>query len=157
MEMRAALRTMDRSGDEGLQGIPLYQLTSASYHLFDNVSSIRTTPSDFAKFLTLMMDDKRRKRWEISNATREDMLTPQYERTFSSENLPQGIGWGIERRAEGNYFYHGGNNNNTYVSLALGANDGSHGMVIMTNGPEGWSVIEDVTKLLAGVEFDCVY
>lgn len=124
--------------------------------IIDSASSLRTTPGDYARFLTLMMPGRTRADWEISDATRRLMLTPQNQHDGAKSHLLNGLGWGLERRDTGIVYNHWGKNGASHISAALGDPELGKGIVVMTNGSKGTPFIEGIVPKLTGIAYRCI-
>ncbi|MEM1262459.1 MAG: serine hydrolase domain-containing protein [Pseudomonadota bacterium] len=122
--------------------------------MIDSPSSLRCTPADYAKFVALMLPGRRRESFELSDAMREMMLTPQYERPRVQNGvLPRGLGWGLEKRHEGVVFYHWGKNGPSHHALAVGDPMTRKGIVVMVHGPNGPDFMREVVTTLMGKNY----
>ncbi|MEL7304691.1 MAG: serine hydrolase domain-containing protein [Myxococcota bacterium] len=121
--------------------------------VIDSASSLRTTPQDYARFMCAMMRSSSQAHWQISDRSRQLMLTPTIERGDDLQALPAGLGWSLERRSDGIAFMHWGKNGDSHISVCLGEPHSGRGLVVMTNGSRGGPLIEDLVLALTGVEF----
>lgn len=102
--------------------------------LLPNVAgSLLTTASEYAKFLTRMMEGGPKDEFSLSEATRREMLTPQVR---INSSLAWGLGWGLESIGGRNYFWHWGDNGN-FKAFTINAPSRRWGMVILTNSSGG--------------------
>jgi len=121
--------------------------------IIDSASSLRCTAGDYARFLCLMMPGRKRAPWEITEQSRQAMLTPQFELEIEQGRLPRGFGWGLEKRDNGVAYYHWGKNGPSHISVALGDATTRKAIVIMTNGSNGNALIKDLVTSLMGEEY----
>jgi CubicO group peptidase (beta-lactamase class C family) len=70
--------------------------------------SLLCTATEYARFLALMLDGRRRADWEIDDATRRAMLASRIE--LKPGALSWGLGWALERHSTGALFWHWGDN-----------------------------------------------
>lgn len=98
-------------------------------------ASLRTTPRDYARFLSLMMPREQRAPWELQEATRQAMLTPQLQ--VPGRWTDKGLGWNMENRQTGPVFYHSGSNGNIFKNFAIGDASRRRGLVVLTNAGAG--------------------
>ncbi|UPT65139.1 MAG: beta-lactamase family protein [Hyphomonadaceae bacterium JAD_PAG50586_4] len=132
---------------------PLWLWNLPGNAAIDVASSIRTTVGDYARFMTLMMASRRSsRRWQISESSRQLMLTPQLDRP-NRPLLPPGLGWGLERREDGNLFHHWGRNGAAHVSVALGDPMRRRGLVVMVNGSQGAPLVEEIVVAMTGMAY----
>lgn len=145
---------------------PFASMSLQEWNLPSNVaisaaSSLRTTVGDYARFMALMMDTPGgSKAWQLKPNSRKSMLTPQRPRPERPQ-LPPGLGWGVELRADGNLFHHWGKNGQAHISLALGDAQRRRSLVIMINGAGrpgggGGALVEQVAVALTGVAYACI-
>lgn len=101
-------------------------------------SSLHTTPIDYAKFvIETMQQAKKTGKQNILN-----MLDEQFK---IENNISSSLGWGIEKTADGEVFYHVGNSVN-FKSLALVYRKQEFGIVFMTNGANSFKIFLNVLK-----------
>lgn len=125
-------------------------VTWAGDILANAAASLRTTMQDYATFLTLMMARQQRASWEVTEATRLAMLTPQI-------NLPgrwteKGLGWNTEQTRDGPVFYHSGSNSGIFKNFAVGDAQRRRGIVVLTNGGSGSFVHQRVVRAATGYD-----
>ncbi len=117
--------------------------------IIDSASSLHCTAGDYARFLCLMMPGRKREEWQVTEKTRQLMLTPQFETEIEGGRLPRALGWGLEKRDSGVAYHHWGKNGRSHISVALGDPETRRGIVVMTNGSNGNPFItETVTQLM---------
>lgn len=114
-------------------------------------SSLFTTASDYARFLTLLMDGRPRGAWQISDALRRAMISPLVP-VQQGAALWRGLGWSVERCGGGWRFGHEGNNDNRFTAYAGG--DARHGraLVILTNADAGFGVYQRIVRAATGCD-----
>lgn len=116
----------------------------------NSAASLRTTVQDYATFLTLMMVRKQRGSWEITDATRQAMLTPQIK--IPGRWTEKGLGWNMEQTGEGPVFYHSGSNGGIFKNFAVGDALRGRGIVVLTNGGSGALVHRRVVRAATGFD-----
>ncbi len=102
--------------------------------------SLHTTAADYARFLNAML--------AADNQTAEAMLVPQVELP-GYEHLAWSLGWGIERRADGDWFWHWGDNTG-YKHFVMGSRDKRRAVLVLTNAKRGTHVYRAVVELVLG-------
>lgn len=102
--------------------------------------SLHTTAADFARFLEAMLDE--------SNETARAMLVPQINLT-SSEDHSWSLGWGIERRPDGDWFWHWGDNSG-FKHFVMGSRTENRAVLVMTNARRGAHVYRAVVEAVLG-------
>ncbi len=118
--------------------------------LANAAASLRTTVSDYARFLCLMMDGRQRASWELSDAARRAMLTPQI--SLPGRWTEKGLGWNMEQTRDGPMFYHSGSNSGIFKNFALGDAQRRRGIVVLTNGGSGAFVHQRVVRAATGYD-----
>ncbi len=113
-------------------------------------ASLRTTVQDYATFLTLMMARRTRAPWEITEATRLSMLTPQIK--VAGRWTEKGLGWNMEDTCDGPVFYHSGSNGDIFKNFAIGDAQRRRGIVVLTNGGSGSFVHQRVVRAATGYD-----
>lgn len=113
-------------------------------------ASLRTTVQDYARFMTLMMAGHARAQWQISEASRQAMLTPQI--TLPGRWTDKGLGWNMETTRDGPVFYHSGSNSGIFKNFALGDAQRGRGIVVLTNGGSGSFVHRRVVRAATGYD-----
>ncbi|MBB3033467.1 serine hydrolase domain-containing protein [Alteriqipengyuania lutimaris] len=153
-DYRAAFRVIDSFDDERLDGFGAYRWERPQMALANAASSLRTTPTDYARFLALMLPPPPAQREGLlPEAGRALMLTPQTERDAPKGNVPAGIGWGLERREGRIVYHHWGMNGQSYVSNALGDPALRRTIVVMSNGSSGGPFIDQAALMLTGTPY----
>ena len=125
-------------------------VTWAGDLLANSAASLRTTVQDYATFLTLMMAGRQRAPWEITEATREAMLTPQIK--VPGRWTEKGLGWNMEETRDGPVFYHSGSNGDIFKNFAIGDARRRRGIVVLTNGGSGSFVHQRVVRAATGYD-----
>ena len=100
--------------------------------------SLHTTASDFARFLEAMLTD--------GNETAKAMLVPQIE--ISSKHA-WSLGWGIERRPDGDWFWQWGDNKG-FKHFVMGSRVQRRAVLVLTNGDKGANVYRSVVEAALG-------
>ena len=113
-------------------------------------ASLRTTVQDYARFMTLVMARKQRAPWEIAEATRQAMLTPQIR--VPGRWTEKGLGWNMEATPDGAVFYHSGSNGDIFKNFAVGDAPRRRGIVVLTNGGSGSYVHQRVVRAATGYD-----
>ena len=113
-------------------------------------ASLRTTVQDYATFSTLMMARGDRAPWEVTEATRRAMLTPQL--TLPGRWTEKGLGWNIEATRDGPVFHHSGSNGGIFKNFVVGDAPRRRGIVVLTNGGSGAYVYQRVVRAATGLD-----
>jgi len=118
--------------------------------LANAAASLRTTVQDYATFLSLMMAGRKRATWEISEASRQAMLTPQI--SLPGRWTEKCLGWNTEQTRDGPVFYHSGSNSGIFKNFAIGDAQRRRGIVVLTNGGSGSLVHQRVVRSVTGYD-----
>ena len=108
--------------------------------------SLKTTATDYARFIIHIMDNARRKKFEITEATRREMLTSQ---TRINDALAWGLGWGLEQAEGRQYFWHWGEHF-AFRTLVFGDAKNRSGVVVLSNSGTGHHACEQIVKQATG-------
>lgn len=103
--------------------------------LVNSAGGLLMTASDYAKFMLLMMDRAGRAAWEIGDASRRLMLTPQLD--VRGRDISRGLGWELEQSPEGQLFQHSGSNYGIFKTLGVGDARNGRAIVVFTNATNG--------------------
>ena len=119
--------------------------------LANSAASLRTTVQDYATFLALVMErGAQRAPWEITETTRQAMLTPQIK--VPGRWTEKGLGWNMEATRDGPVFYHSGSNGDIFKNFAVGDAQRRRGIVVLTNGGSGSFVHQRVVRAATGYD-----
>jgi CubicO group peptidase (beta-lactamase class C family) len=108
--------------------------------------SLQTTATDYARFMIHLMNSARREKFELSEATRREMLTPQIR---INDALAWGLGCGLEQAEGRQYFWHWGEHF-AFRTLAFGDAQNRSGVVVLTNSGAGHRACEQLVKEATG-------
>ncbi|MGH9314751.1 MAG: serine hydrolase domain-containing protein [Vicinamibacterales bacterium] len=116
----------------------------ANWHVYPEqaAAGLWTTPSDLARFaieVQRALDGPKGR--VLSQALAREMITPTGVGGFA-------VGLGIEKRAEGWYFTHGGSNWGFRCSLVAHVRKGN-GVVVMTNSDSGGAILSEIESRVA--------
>lgn len=118
--------------------------------MVNSAGGLLTTASDYAKFMVLMMDRPKRAAWEISDATRQAMLTPLLD--VRGRDISRGLGWELEQSSPGQLFQHSGSNYGIFKTLGIGDAQSGRAMVIFTNATNGNALAARIMREAAGID-----
>jgi Beta-lactamase len=113
---------------------------------------LHTTPSEYAKFLIEVIDPKPADGFRLGEATLNEMARPHVR---VSELKSWGLGWEIPHIPGGGMIQHGGTNYG-FHAYACASVKRKSGVIIMTNGENGWKLIahpsylDPMVKLVTG-------
>lgn len=118
--------------------------------LVNSAGGLLTTASDYAKFMTLMMDRPARAGWEISDASRQAMLTPRLE--VRGPDIMRGLGWEVERSRQGSLFQHSGSNYGIFKTLGVGDARNGRAIIVFTNAANGNALAARIVRQATGID-----
>jgi CubicO group peptidase (beta-lactamase class C family) len=119
--------------------LPLYMVPNAA-------TSLLTTVSDYAKFLTRLVARPPAQGLDLSEATRRAMATPQVRLNSA---LHWGLGWGIQRDEHGEVLWHWGANN-SFRNFTIADPANGRAIVVFTNSENGPRIYERVIVAVTG-------
>ena len=106
---------------------------------------LRTTPTDYAKFLLEVVEPKESDAFRLTKKSLKEMLRPQVK-VSDEYSSSWALGWQIQQSEKDTIIMHGGDNKGFHGFVAASA-DRKFGYVMMTNGENGPEVLK---KLMAG-------
>lgn len=116
------------------------------YYLDGNTAfSLYTTPTDYARYLILMMDTTPDEEFQLQRRTVDRMLNIQSQR---GPDYYYGLGWAIGGKPGHRYVFHGGSNGSGFRCHARFYRTDGSGIVVMTNADGGVSVYQKVLDLV---------
>lgn len=113
--------------------------------------SLYTTAHDVARFLTNMMRSGKGDAYHLSATMLDEMLSPQIR---VNETLSWGLGWGIEKTSQGEFFWQWGHIGD-YTCFALASRVTQNGLVIMTNSKNGLHIFKQIVQMVIGGVHPC--
>ncbi|MBV6626942.1 MAG: serine hydrolase [Rivularia sp. (in: Bacteria)] len=111
-----------------------------------SAGSLRTNAAEYAQFLIAMMQPGAVDSNYLTEASLQQMLTPQIKLSYS---LDWGLGWGLERTNKGNFFWHWGDLV-TFKSFTAASQDLQTGIVILANSQNGLKICERIVNQAIG-------
>ncbi|HVU29336.1 MAG TPA: serine hydrolase domain-containing protein [Sphingomicrobium sp.] len=118
--------------------------------LVNAAGGLMTTPSDYVRFMLLMMDHRTRAPWQISEGSRQAMLS--HELDIAGPRFYRGLGWQREDPAGMTIFEHSGSNYGIFHSLAVGDARSGNAIAVFTNGANGAALAERIVRDCTGLE-----
>ena len=113
--------------------------------------SLLTTSADYAKFVAAILNGT-----GLKKETRRQMTTPQIRVDESCRNCTDrpaagklsteigwGLGWGLQTTAEGNSFWHWGDNGNN-KAFVVAFEKQKDGIVVLTNSANGLFILKEI-------------
>jgi CubicO group peptidase (beta-lactamase class C family) len=118
--------------------------------MVNSAGGLLMTASDYAKFMLLMMDRRTHAAWEISEAARQEMLTPRLD--VRGRDISRGLGWELEQSPAGPMFQHSGSNYGIFKTLGVGDARNGRAIVIFTNATNGNALAARIVREAAGID-----
>jgi CubicO group peptidase (beta-lactamase class C family) len=119
--------------------LPLYMVPNAA-------SSMLTTVSDYARFLTRLVAPPGVPGLDLSAAGKHAMASPQVRLNSA---LSWGLGWGIQRDEHGDVLWHWGANN-SFRNFVIADQVNNRAVVVFTNSENGPRIYERVIVGVTG-------
>ncbi len=125
-------------------GRPFENSKPTATHLarYGAAGELRTTPTDYAKFLIEVIDPKGSDAFRLTKKSLEEMLRPQVK-VGDEYSSSWALGWQIQHSEKRNFIMHGGDNKG-FHAFAAALVDGKSGYVMMTNGENGSAVLKNL-------------
>lgn len=118
--------------------------------LINAAGGMMTSPSDYVRFMLLMMAGQPRADWQISEASRQAMLSRQLD--TAGPDFYRGLGWQREDPPGRRIFEHSGSNYGIFHSLAVGDAYSGDAIAIFTNGANGSALAGRIVRDLTGLD-----
>lgn len=109
--------------------------------------TLLTTASDLAKAVAFMIKPRVQAPWLPSKPMVQQMLEPQ----IGDKRRPgvvRGLGWAMQENPR--FFYHTGSNGGGHRACAIGSVDSQHGVVVLTNSPNGKPFYQELVQTVSG-------
>jgi CubicO group peptidase (beta-lactamase class C family) len=134
-------KVMARPHDENGDPLPYRKLTRADVARYGAMGGLLTTPSDFAKFLIEIITPKPPDKFRLGADSLQEMLRPQVKVPSGEIASSWALGWQILHTDHGDFIAHGGDGRG-FHSISVASVDRRTGFVVMTNGENGWQIIQ---------------
>jgi len=123
--------------------------TEESVARYGAAGELRTTPTDYAKFLIEVIDPKPADAFRLSKASLDKMLRPQVKVESTKEySISWALGWRIARTSSDILISHGGYNRG-FQCMVEGSVQQKAGYVIMTNGENGGELLKKLAPAIS--------
>ncbi len=139
-----------RRHDADGRPMKMFRPTRPAIARYASAGGLLTTPSDYAAFVCAVVEPKDGDPARLSRASTAEMLTPQVRVDAS---VSWAMGWAVARPPGGDIIFHAGGIDGAHC-LAMASVPRKTGIVVMTNGQNGYKLIEKlktsaaVTKLV---------
>jgi CubicO group peptidase (beta-lactamase class C family) len=101
-----------------------------------------TTPTDYARFLTAVINPRPSNAFRLKKAGLEEMLRPQVK---INDSISQALGWQVRHAEKGDLVMHGGGNPG-FSCFIVGSVANKSGLVAMTNADNGYRAIDNLLR-----------
>ena len=123
------------------------QIIPGTTNLFANAAfSLFTTAHDYAQFLFAMLNPGDGSDHRLSQQTTQRMFTPQSQ-VGGLAALTWGLGRGLQRIGQGDWFWHWGGAQNYFANYVVGSLAERRGVVILTNNMGGFTLHEEIAQI----------
>jgi len=120
-------------------------------------NSLHTTASDYARFLTAVLNGEGLKKQTYQEMVKSQVLIDSTcviclsadQASHLSPHLAWGLGWGIEKQQAGTWLWHWGDNG-TYKGFAMGNLESKDAVVYFSNSINGLSIAEELLQKTLG-------
>jgi CubicO group peptidase (beta-lactamase class C family) len=118
--------------------------------LVNAAGGLLTTPSDYVRFMLLMMERRETPTWAISEKSRSAMLSRQLD--VRGRPFYRGLGWQVEDHPGISVFEHSGSNYGIFHNLAVGDAHRGDAIAIFTNGANGTALANRIVRDATGLD-----
>ncbi len=132
------------------QRAPAGSVTWAGDVMSNAAASLRTTATDYARFMTLCVPHAARQSWELRETTRAAMLTPQLP--LPGRWSQKTLGWNLEDTRIGPVFFHSGSNGDAFKTFAIGDTQRGRALVAFTNSGSGALLYRRIVRDATGLD-----
>jgi CubicO group peptidase (beta-lactamase class C family) len=134
----------------GEEGEPLKQNRATVEHVtrYGSAGELRTTPTDYAKFVIEVISPKPADAYRLRSDTLKEMLRPQIDLPVPYLGLfpsSWALGWQILHTDKGDLICHGGDNAG-FHSMHVASVSRKSGFVVMTNGDNFYKLLNGNLK-----------
>ena len=139
-----------RRHDATGQPMNMFRPTRPAVARYASAGGLLTTASDYATFVTAVLEPRDGDSFRLSRTATTEMLTPQVK---VDPTVSWALGWAVAHPPGGDVIFHAGGIHGAHC-LAMASVPRKTGVVVMTNGQNGYKLIEKlkvsdvVTKLL---------
>lgn len=139
-----------RAWPQVAQRAPAGSVTWAGDVMSNAAASLRCTATDYARFMALCVPHRHRQPWELREATRTAMLTPQLP--LPGRWSQKTLGWNVEDTRIGPVFFHSGSNGDAFKAFAIGDTQRGRALVALTNSGSGALLYRRIVRDATGLD-----
>lgn len=110
---------------------------------YGSAGALLTTPEDFARFVIAVIDPPPADAFHLEPASIAEMLRPHVKLEGGQFPASWALGWQIFRNNDRDFLFHGGDNAGFHC-YAVASVAGKSGLVVMTNGDAGPTLLHNV-------------
>jgi CubicO group peptidase (beta-lactamase class C family) len=99
---------------------------------------LRTTPIDYAKFVIAVLEPRENDPFRLNSRRVNEMLRPHVK---VADSASWALGWAIQHTPKGDLIFHSGGIAGAHC-IAVASVPRKTGVVVMTNGQNGYKLIE---------------
>ena len=129
-----------RRHDASGQPMDMFRPTRPAVARYASAGGLLTTAADYAKFVSAVLEPRDGDPFRLSRAAITEMLTPQVK---VDPTVSWALGWAVAHPPGGDVIFHAGGITGAHC-LAMASVPRKSGIVVMTNGQNGYRLIEKV-------------
>jgi CubicO group peptidase (beta-lactamase class C family) len=143
-------KRMARPHDDHGRPLPVRKYTSADAARYGSMGGLLTTAADYARFLIAVMSPMPADAFRLNEASTGEMLTPQVRvENGHGYSISWALGWKVAITADFGVLVSHGGDQSGFHSLAEMSIKRKSAYVILTNGENGWKLIQEIAPVLA--------
>src|SRR6476661_4204601 len=132
-----------RPHDDRGRPLPIRKYTSADAARYGSMGGLLTTATNYARFLIAIMDPGPADAFHLKQASIREMLTPQVKvEDGPGYSISWALGWKVAKTDEFGVLVSHGGDQSGFHSLAEMSMGRKSAYVILTNGENGWKLIQ---------------
>lgn len=134
---------MARPHDASGKPITLKQSSPEGVARYGSAGALLTTPTDYAQFMTAVIDPKPSDAFRLQASSVREMLRPHVKLEGGTYEASWALGWQVFHTKDRDFIYHGGDNAGFHCA-AVASVETKSGFVAMTNGDNGTVVLRNL-------------